>query len=430
MGTQLEPSVPAGVDPRRYALELARIREAVLSGVARPRREGVGPRPAIEDSWRRMLAQGVNPDRSPVSRYIRPDALEERRRHSMLRSVLPQLSQGLLDIADEASHIMLVVDVDGTVLWREGSTRIKMLADRIDLAEGVLWDENAQGTSGVGTGLELGRPMQVFSAEHFAKWLQGWTCSAAPVHDPRSGELIGVIDISGPASTVHASTLLLVDAVARLAHSALKSAHNAELDRLRASGAPILARLNGPGMVTDEHGWVAATQGLAPGERVLLPERLRAGQIWLPTLGRCEAVPVPGGWLVRPHGDDEEERSATEVELDLSKPKRAVLKVAGAGGSWSYPLSPRHAELLVLLAHHRAGRSAAQLATDLFGDVGKTVTVRAEMSRLRRRLGGVLDNQPYRFADGLRVSTVLPENLAALLPTSLAPTVRQMRERG
>ncbi|MZE80449.1 transcriptional regulator, partial [Streptomyces sp. SID5475] len=67
------------------------------------------------------------------------------------------------------------------------------------------------------------------------------------------------------------------------------------------------------------------------------------------------------------------------------------------------------------------GRSAAQLAADLFGDPSRTVTVRAEMSRLRRTLGGVLDHRPYRFADGVDVRLLAPDHPGDLLPRSTAP---------
>ena len=56
------------------------------------------------------------------------------------------------------------------------------------------------------------------------------------------------------------------------------------------------------------------------------------------------------------------------------------------------------------------GGSAAQLAEDLFADATRVVTVRAEMSRLRRGLGGTLLAQPYRIAPGVAARLVLPED--------------------
>ncbi|WP_369696813.1 helix-turn-helix domain-containing protein [Streptomyces sp. XD-27] len=103
------------------------------------------------------------------------------------------------------------------------------------------------------------------------------------------------------------------------------------------------------------------------------------------------------------------------------------MTVSGAAGSWSHELSPRHTELLLVLALHREGRGAAQLASDLFGDSSRTVTVRAEMSRLRRTVGGVLAHRPYRFADSVEVEVLRPARPADLLPGSTAPAVLAAR---
>ncbi len=113
--------------------------------------------------------------------------------------------------------------------------------------------------------------------------------------------------------------------------------------------------------------------------------------------------------------------------LDLRGPRSWTITVSGAAGHWSHELSPRHAELLYVLARHPSGRTAAQLAADLFGDATRTVTVRAELSRLRRTLAGVLSHRPYRFTDGLEVHLLEPRDAADLLPASTAPVVLAAR---
>ena len=52
------------------------------------------------------------------------------------------------------------------------------------------------------------------------------------------------------------------------------------------------------------------------------------------------------------------------------------------------------------------GHTAAQVAQSLFGDPARVVTVRAEISRLRRVLSGLIAAQPYRFADAVVVDTL------------------------
>jgi hypothetical protein len=83
--------------------------------------------------------------------------------------------------------------------------------------------------------------------------------------------------------------------------------------------------------------------------------------------------------------------------------------------------------LLYLLALRRGGHSAAGLAEEVFGDPARTVTVRAEMSRVRRYLGGVLEHRPYRFGEDAEVELVLPDDPHDLLPHSTAPAVMGAR---
>jgi hypothetical protein len=406
---------------------LARVHAAALAGRTPP----VRPRPVIEASWQRLIHR-VDPDRGGMVEPLDPGTLERQRETSGLLSALPTLRAALVSIADEAQHIMVVVGADGRVLWRDGSSRVRRKADGLGFVEGARWDEDTVGTNAIGTAIVARRPVQVYSAEHFVRTHHPWTCAAAPVHDPRDGHLLGVVDVSGPAATVHPSTLALVDAVGRLAQGVLRDDHQADLVRLRAVGAPVLARIEGRALVADPHGWIAAASGVAPVDRILLPERVEDERVWLPAYGNCRVEPLPGGWLIRlADGEDAAggEVSPTRVELDLRGSRHWRLTVAGPSGCWTQPLSPRHAEMLLVLAVHRPGRTATELAADLFGVPGRTVTVRAEMSRLRRHLAGVLDHRPYRFADWVDVAVLWPDDPARLLPCSTSPAVSRLRAR-
>jgi hypothetical protein len=311
------------------------------------------------------------------------------------------------------------------VLWRDGSSAVRRKADGLGFIEGASWEERAVGTNAIGTALAVRRAVQVYSAEHYVRTHHAWTCAAAPVQDPRTGRLLGVVDVSGPAASVHPATLALVDAVAKLAESQLRSAHRLDLERLRAIAAPLLARTGGRAMATDPHGWIAAVAGVAPVNRVLLPERFASGRSWLPALGPCIVEPLPGGWLIRLI--EEETAPVTRVVLDVSQPQQWTLTVDSASGTWKHGLTRRHAEILLVLACHPTGRTAGQLSTDLFGGPTRTVTVRAEMSRLRRHLGSVLDHQPYRFAEQVDLIVRWPDHPDALLPYSDAPAVMRRR---
>jgi transcriptional regulator of acetoin/glycerol metabolism len=120
-----------------------------------------------------------------------------------LGRLAPTLRGLLAEIADEAEHLMVVTDEDGRLLWIEGNPRVRSsAADEMSFVEGALWSEEAAGTNAVGTAIALDHAVQVFAAEHFNEVIQGWTCAAAPIHDPASGRVLGVVDLTGRLGTV------------------------------------------------------------------------------------------------------------------------------------------------------------------------------------------------------------------------------------
>lgn len=411
----------AAVDATQAARLLSEVRDATLAG----RRARVAPRPVIEQSWGRMLRSGVDPDRDFRSGLLSVEEVRRRREESPLRHVLPVLREGLLSVADVAQHIMVVADADGRVLWREGAPPVLRKADGLGFELGADWREDVVGTNGVGTPAVVRRPVQVFAAEHFVRSHTSWTCTGAPITDPRDGRLIGVVDVSGPLETMHPATLAWVDSVAKLAEARLRELHLNALERLRSVAAPVLARLDGRALAVDRDGWTAAVSGTPYVRRVALPKSLAPGRRWLPSLGSCAVEPLAGGWLLRVA--EEPLGTATRIVLDLARPGRSTLTVSGSAGSWSRELSPRHAELLYLLADHRSGRGAAALAGDVFGDPSRTVTVRAEMSRIRRYFGDLLQHRPYRFREDAEIEVLLPDDPRDLLPSSTAPAITRSR---
>jgi len=106
-------------------------------------------------------------------------------------------------------------------------------------------------------------------------------------------------------------------------------------------------------------------------------------------------------------------------------------------------LSGRHAEILLLLAEHPAGLTADELAVLLSESELSGVTVRAEVSRLRRIVGPLLtESRPYRLTRVLRtdvdavrdelalgdVARAVGSYTGPVLPRSSSPGVRRVRE--
>ncbi|MCW2856885.1 MAG: putative phytochrome sensor protein [Marmoricola sp.] len=115
----------------------------------------------------------------------------------------------------------------------------------------------------------------------------------------------------------------------------------------------------------------------------------------------------------------------------------------GRGHRHELRLSPRHSEILLLLASAPRGLSGDELAVLVYEDDGASSTLRAELNRLRHLLGDdVLASRPYRLAGSVNADWLaLEAQLAAgdirsamrayrgpILPRSTAPGVVRLRE--
>ena len=153
--------------------------------------------------------------------------------------------------------------------------------------------------------------------------------------------------------------------------------------------------------------------------------------------------------LVRASAAAVERELARLVHPDGGAGEGARLRVLGATPTLRLPgapaqrLSLRHAELLVLLAECPEGSTADELAVLLAPGALSDVTVRAEVSRLRRVAGPLLDDgRPYRLAvplatdaDAVRARLAADDVVGALasypgplLPRSVAPGVERLRD--
>ena len=96
-----------------------------------------------------------------------------------------------------ASVSAVVTDREGNVLVRRVDDRSLLTQlDRISLAPGAVYAEDSIGTNAIGTALAQERASSVEGNEHFANALIGMSCAAAPIHDPRTGSVLGVFDLT------------------------------------------------------------------------------------------------------------------------------------------------------------------------------------------------------------------------------------------
>ena len=360
-------------------------------------------RRVVRESWERSLTLRLDPDARLTTVELPGEELRAYRDAHPLAVVLPTIHRLLIRHTFDTGLIVAVGDQSGRLLWIDGDRALRSKAEQMLFVEGANWSESAMGTSAPGTALALGQAVQIHGAEHFNRIVHPWSCSAVPVHDPATGAVLGVIDITGGRDAVAPNTLPLIQAAVAAVEAEL---HFRRLDDADRSGT---------------QPWDA-------------PQRSRARSI-------PNRVPVA-----------EPQRSATRLlGTNQLLGTNRLLSVLGREhgrleiGTGVTELSPRHAEILTLLAWHRDGLSADRLRLLLYGEEASTVTLRAEMVRLRRALqsidpGLVPESRPYRLVvplelDAHRVLAFLERGahrvaLAAytghLLPASQSPGIREI----
>ena len=382
----------AFMDPDDRARELRVAYDKVLAGAVDPSVSG-----RIQSSWERSLAAGVDPDGQRPPRLHEILEIRRLRNEHPLSPYVPALAGLLADDSVAGNHIMVVASAAGEVLWRVGSRDVIRLAESLEFVEGARWSEDAVGTNAIGNAVVEGRANQVFSAEHLVRSHHNWVCSAAPVYDPETRTLLGVLDISGPYRNANPDALALVRCGAALVHEKLRNARQEADEQARELVRRQHQALDGIALLSPGgRSVLGSLPGLTPGA---VGQAHRTGRLTLPDGSELPAEPR-GEYLL--------------VELPKAakaRPRPTLdLRFLGAGepiavlGGREVALSQRRAEILALLATNPKGLTADELAGEIYGDDGVRTTVRAEMHRIRSILDSCVRSNPYGFDPDLVVT--------------------------
>ncbi|WP_328740538.1 GAF domain-containing protein [Streptomyces erythrochromogenes] len=213
-----DPSValPDGADPAARSRELRRAH----ASFTRDGRVETPVRAVIARSWRRCARARLSPECAPRVELADAELRPYREEHPLAR-VMPLFRDLVGAFAAHGAHLLAVCDARGSLLWVEGEPATLRRAEGLGFVPGTRWAEGAMGTNAPGTAVAVGEPVQVFGAEHFSRRVHPWTCAAAPVRDPRTGRLLGAVDITGGDGLAHPHSLAFVRAVARAAEAQL-----------------------------------------------------------------------------------------------------------------------------------------------------------------------------------------------------------------
>jgi DNA-binding CsgD family transcriptional regulator len=169
-------------------------------------------RAQIVDSWRQSAALGLGPDRfdPPYDGGKEEDPL-------LLLAALPIVDRLGADLALTEISVVLSGSRGRLVACRAPGPIQQAQLNAVKLSPGYLWGIEHAGTNGVGGALAYGSPLLVQGGEHFADALTTAATAGAPIHDPRTGAVLGSI---GLVCSVEAANPLLLPMVTQAAREA------------------------------------------------------------------------------------------------------------------------------------------------------------------------------------------------------------------
>jgi transcriptional regulator of acetoin/glycerol metabolism len=217
-------------------------------------------RPEILRSWERSApAVPVDVAQAPLDDEAATAAFWD---GSPLQTAVERVESELRRTAEDGDLVIAVTDAQTRILWTYGGRVMRRKAETVNFVSGGRWDDTSVGTNALDLATRHDAPAMVFSAEHYAQVVHNWVCWAAPVHDPVSGEQLGVIDLSTTWDRTHPIGLATARVMARLIETAMPaSQHHPGLPAADESQAGLVLKLLG------------AAEASLDGSRLLLNRR-------------------------------------------------------------------------------------------------------------------------------------------------------------
>lgn len=197
--------------------EVARYREQFLNSGE--------PATAIRDeialSWMRSTQCSVRPD--GVDPPYRSDFSTQSR---LLRAAEPVLN-AMEDRLAGLGISVIVGDGTGLIVDRRVTDRAwRSRLDQLCISPGHLFSEDAVGTNGIGTAIELGQVTRVDGHEHFLNQYVDFTCVGVPISDPIQQRPVGVLDVTTFADPSNGAIELLTEQIGRAIEQRLVEQHS------------------------------------------------------------------------------------------------------------------------------------------------------------------------------------------------------------
>ena len=105
--------------------------------------------------------------------------------------------KNLFESFGASRYVVALYDADGYHLVRMAQVDDLILREKAGLRSGLCFDERHMGTTGFGLAKRLKKPLRVIGCEHYISLMHHVSGVYAPIFEPHSREVVGVIAVSG-----------------------------------------------------------------------------------------------------------------------------------------------------------------------------------------------------------------------------------------
>jgi len=184
----------------------------------------------VAASWRRSLLQHqLTPDSKQGPRRLNDYELKQTREAlgRVLSIAEPTLNRLFKSVGNTGCCVLLS-DANGRIVRQNCTSSDEATFNKWGLWSGAIWDENNEGTNGIGTCIVEKSPVVIHRDQHFHARNTAMSCIDAPIYGA-DGKLLAVLDVSSCRADDMAGYLSLVSA------AVIDAARRIESDHFRAS---------------------------------------------------------------------------------------------------------------------------------------------------------------------------------------------------
>lgn len=172
-------------------------------------------RQEVLHSWKRSYKKGVNPYNLNLKTLKSQDFNKKLEKNRILIEVASPFLQEFISNYQNSEIRIDLLDQDLCILKQFGGDEIMNITKNQGMSIGTSRQESITGTNAINLSSFLRKPVHLDGSEHYNEKFHYWMCSATPLYNNISKELIGVLNVAGNYYITQKETFGLVIALSK-----------------------------------------------------------------------------------------------------------------------------------------------------------------------------------------------------------------------